>query len=610
MKLQFRDISPDEVEKELTQRDQFDSDEVALIEALVREAHQNSLDARPEKGTSLVRTRIAFHTPSVEQAKFLAPLLTGLPGHLAASKVDVSDLDFTSPQFLVIEDFGTTGLTGAWDRRDELPFSDFWRRVGKSHKGGTAGGRWGLGKLVFSSASRVRSFFGLTVRADDPAHEPLLMGQAVLTVHKDPITGNEVDGIGFFCERAESGLQVPARDAGFVDKFAAAVGISRKREPGLSIAIPFIRTDLKTDGLIRSLLKNYYFPILMGQLESRIDDVEVRESTFDELAQLHGGDRLGDGRVVAFVRELRARLATNEPDFTLNSVLTKDIGAAVPDEMAALLRTRFVSNELIHVRAPLSLKRRRDDVAVETYIDLFARLTDGEGQALVVRGGITLPLEGRDFRSRKCLAALIASDDVIAEFLGDAENPAHTKWNGSAEKLTARWVAGSTRLSEIRAALNGLYHLVAKSLETVEEDAFIELFSVPAPAGAPNPVKKPVPSKDPVPPIVSRPALYDIRARKGGFTVGSAPSLTAEQLPLQLGVEAAYNLNGGNPFKRHSKVDFDFDESELKISATGATYRAESPNRLIIDVTSPSFSVAVAGFDTNRDLVVRSRRIS
>ena len=46
MELTFREIRPDEVEKEVTQRDQFNSDEVELIEALVREAHQNSLDAR------------------------------------------------------------------------------------------------------------------------------------------------------------------------------------------------------------------------------------------------------------------------------------------------------------------------------------------------------------------------------------------------------------------------------------------------------------------------------------------------------------------------------------------------------------------------------------
>lgn len=62
---------------------------------------------------------------------------------------------------------------------DKEPFSDFWRRMGKSHKAGKSLGRWGLGKLVFSSSSEARIFFGLTVRKTDPELS-LLMGQPVI----------------------------------------------------------------------------------------------------------------------------------------------------------------------------------------------------------------------------------------------------------------------------------------------------------------------------------------------------------------------------------------------------------------------------------------------
>ena len=44
----FRDISDDPSEKELTQQDQFNNDEVALAEAIVRETIQNSTDAQAE----------------------------------------------------------------------------------------------------------------------------------------------------------------------------------------------------------------------------------------------------------------------------------------------------------------------------------------------------------------------------------------------------------------------------------------------------------------------------------------------------------------------------------------------------------------------------------
>ena len=59
MEWYFRDISDDPSEKELTQQDQFNNDEVVLAEALVRETIQNSTDASANGGQ--VRVRFALH---------------------------------------------------------------------------------------------------------------------------------------------------------------------------------------------------------------------------------------------------------------------------------------------------------------------------------------------------------------------------------------------------------------------------------------------------------------------------------------------------------------------------------------------------------------------
>lgn len=56
----FRDISDDPSEKELTQQDQFNNDEVALAEAIVRETIQSSMDAQAG-GNSPVRGRFAIN---------------------------------------------------------------------------------------------------------------------------------------------------------------------------------------------------------------------------------------------------------------------------------------------------------------------------------------------------------------------------------------------------------------------------------------------------------------------------------------------------------------------------------------------------------------------
>src|SRR5258708_10974469 len=93
--------------------------------------------------------------------------------------MDDAVLDQPTVRLLLVEDFNTRGLTGDPAALDNDNFHNFWRRHGRSGKGGKSAGRWGLGKLVFSTSSQIRSFFGFTVRTGDPS--PLLMGHAALS---------------------------------------------------------------------------------------------------------------------------------------------------------------------------------------------------------------------------------------------------------------------------------------------------------------------------------------------------------------------------------------------------------------------------------------------
>ncbi|MCI0653048.1 MAG: hypothetical protein L0Y39_01025, partial [Methylococcaceae bacterium] len=184
---QFKVHPIDQVEAEVTQRDQFKNDEVDLSDTLVREAVQNSLDAR--RGDALVTVRFQYvngeNGPSPE---FMKEIFEQYCPHARQSGIDLTEIGWNTPSALVIEDFGTSGLTERWDIKDGSNFCDFWRRHGASHKHGASRGRWGLGKLVYSSSSMLSAFFGLTVRDSDPV--PLLMGQTVLRYH-------EFDGLNY-----------------------------------------------------------------------------------------------------------------------------------------------------------------------------------------------------------------------------------------------------------------------------------------------------------------------------------------------------------------------------------------------------------------------------
>jgi hypothetical protein len=600
MKLLCRSIGRDEVEQETTQRDQFNTDEVGLTETLIRESHQNSLDAALGQGP--VRTKIRILVPEAGSATYWKSLLSPLEPHLKACGLDVDGLDLGRPRLLILEDFNTSGLTGAWNKKDEGNFSDFWRRVGRSHKKGAQGGRWGLGKLVFSSSSRIRTFFGLTVRNGDSELQPLLMGQAVLATHR--VADKDFAPHAFFADDQGDGFQVPVTGSVEIDAFRRAAGVTRKNETGLSIVIPCIPNELKLESFIPYVVRNYFFPILTGQLEIEIGSERITGETFGELARKFGGPSLADGHLIRFIRDIETA-GRKEPAITLGAAWTESIEKAIGEERLKALREQFSGRTLVHVRAPITL-RRKSGVEDRTSFDLFLRRADDgvTAQSLFVRGAITLPGESQYFRSTQSFGALVAMAPTITAFLGDAENPAHTKWNGNAEKLSANWRNPATRLREIRNSLDGLYGTLVRAIERLEQDALKHLLSVKADGlqkVKPDPIVKP----PVVPPLPQKPRPYDIASRQGGFAIKGRAG-AAGSFPLQIRVKAAYDLARGNPFSKHSPYDFDFTKNELAIGAANATCRPVAANELLIEAPDESFSVEVTGFDVNRDLLVRT----
>jgi len=609
MKCLARVIPRAEVDQGITQRDQFNSDEFPIRETLVREPHQNSLDGRSQLYAGPVTTRIRLIEPSAENASYWSELLEPLRPHLVASRLDLTGVELSMPRILLIEDFGTTGLLGNPDDKDELNFSDFWRRFGLSHKKGGAAGRWGLGKLVFSSASSIGTFFGLTIRADDPSGERLLMGQAVLNNHK-------IDAVNyaphvFFAVPAHDDFQLPSRDSSTIEAFRKAAGITRTNEPGLSIAVLCLREGLEPAKLMPHVITNYFFPILTGRLVVEMGDKTIDTASFDELAESHGGPELADGSLIKFIRSVdTARSVT--PTTLLGANWTKQgVAQSLTEAELKHIRSSFAAGELVSVRAPVELRRKGGGATLQTYVDAYLQAApdSSKGQAVYVRGDITIPGESRSFRGRKTMAALLASDTSIVEFLGDSENPAHTRWIGSADKLTAKWSTAGEKVSAIKRLLNDLNDIVTEAETRIDEAALIEFFSIPTPVD-PDGTKKPKPVPPPRPPLSlePKPRAFNVTSKAGGFVIRGNPVAIAP-VPYQIKVVAAYGVRRGNPFKRHKPQDFDFRGSgSIVATATGATWHATEPNTILVDVASQDFKFEVTGFDTERDLELNVRR--
>ncbi|MBO3803981.1 MAG: hypothetical protein JTT11_08975 [Candidatus Brockarchaeota archaeon] len=240
-----------------------------LTESLVREAIQNSLDAKLPQ--SQLRMRFALSGSSnrlpPEKARRYCE---GLRPHIEKVAADYSLPREDEPMnFLVIEDFGTRGLCGdpeqAFDSDTSGPKNDFyyfWRNIGRSSKREAERGRWGLGKTVFPAASRINAFFGLTIRADD--RKRLLMGQAVLKTHT--IGDIRYCPYGFFAEFDQE-FAMPVTDQELLENFCSDFGLKRTSEPGLSIVVPYFREEeLLKDDIEQAVIMNYFYPILSRDL--------------------------------------------------------------------------------------------------------------------------------------------------------------------------------------------------------------------------------------------------------------------------------------------------------------------------------------------------------
>lgn len=602
---QFNKADPSDVRQEITQRDQFNNDDVSLPEALVREVIQNSLDARIGSGS--VKVSFNIKVLNGDEAEQLALNLKSLEPHLIECGLELPDDTEDSPRVLCVEDFNTSGLTGSYEELDDENFDQFWRSMGGSEKSGTKGGRWGLGKLVYSSASKINALFGLTIRVGDDA--PSVMGQAVLRNHS--IGTKYYPAHGFWFDKRSSGLelQLPVTDEDEIQEFRELFNVHRTHQTGLSIVIPHLVDAITEESILLGVVDHYYFPILAGRLEVEIGQTTINTNTFLDIARRF--EKRGSGVPFSFVKEISEAMASADAVIGATAPLgRKRLG---PEHLAEglidAMKSTFASGALVHLQVPVALQPIHGEERTG-HIDLFLKaLAEQESPfSLVARGPIVLPRERRFTGGLPARGALIARDDEAAEFLGDAENPAHTGWNANAGRLTANWAGAKDVLRAIRHSLADLHSLIADQEERQDEDALIDFFSLADTAQKGKPTRRKRRRKTP-PRDRPEPAIR-LEEEEGGFALVPGPGATKWKFPRRIRVRMAYDMIGGDPFKRFSRFDFDLNNGKaLTFGCIGGDIRIIAANRLYFDVTELDFRLEVHGFDVRRDLIVDWRAL-
>ncbi|TKK85798.1 helix-turn-helix transcriptional regulator [Herbidospora galbida] len=457
------------------------------LEITAREATQNSLDECHDP-TRPVRVRFILHEISGERLRRLQEAIRWdeLAPHIEAAsdpnekvgkqKVGrklaegLRELQETGKLLLLrIDDYNANGLTG--DDYDDGRFAAVVRRQLDSHKLGTAGGSFGLGKATIWGASR----FGLVIvnsTLSEP-HEGLrerrVIGRIDLPWHQ--LNGAQYAGPAWLGNRDPS-RETAARSWWAGERALDELYLRRASgDPGTSFLIvgahdPSGEANSLEEmhgALVRGLATNFWASMVAGDGKPPMLEASV--------------EALCDGQVVVAEERVdpyryepgRARAIRAFLDGTTVSRLTK-------------------SDDVVELAVPLTVPPRKSEkgqAPVEhTAVLLVTPAVEGDpkpNRLVGMRGTrmtvVNRPVTALSLGSTPFQAVLLAgivgdrklpADTSAEAFLRAAEPPEHNDWKAT-EDLVATYARGAaTRLREFRQTAFALVRATVKPAESVE----------------------------------------------------------------------------------------------------------------------------------------------
>ena len=594
----FRVLQPGEPERNPHEAEFFHLNEPS--EAVVREFIQNSLDARATRGGAV---RVKFILGTVAKNTMHRFLGEEFHDHLLASELFPEEYRTSNPvSFLTIEDFGTTGLDGQTGESGERPehrenFYNFWWCEGRSLKTGHDAGRWGVGKTTFHVASKLRAFWGLTVRSDDK--RKLLLGKALLKTHR--LKGRTYQYYGYYLQEGFT----PIDSESVIKQFEQTFSVGRREEPGLSLVIPMPDSEIEISSITRSVILHYFYAIMRGSLQvemsSPSETITLHSQNLTERAteedwQGTPWEKVNVGAFLGFIKQsientrffplpdkCAERLEINEDSFDGN--------------LEGLQRT-FRDMELVAIKVPAAVKEKAGN-ETPTYFHVFLRRdpTLKAAQEYYIRSGITI--SGiQNLGNQAVRALLVAEDNAVTAFLGDAETPAHTDWNERTEGFRNKYENASRALRFVRKSVSMIVSLLDLPPSERQIDFLKDIFSVPwtEPQDGEEPDVKPK-----IPDINARPQVFRIDKSQNGLRISLAKENA--DLPMRASLLLAYDVRRGNPFKQYEPNDFDLSGGSIAIKSTGCNIMTATRNLVDFQITTSDFSLEVGGFDPKRDVM-------
>ncbi len=618
---QFRPLNPNETSGSSISDDNFADEERTSVEILVRETIQNPLDAR--SSDEPVRVEYKLVTVNLDSSSFARSIFSDdWIKHFRAGELIKSEERPSKMTFLVIEDFGTTGLEGCYtDSSCEGPtenWNAFWFREGEGAKTTKSNGGAGQGKITLYLASQLRTVFALTKRKSDGLE--LLFGCCRFRRnYKLPGDAQRWAKEARWGAVSDPGkLARPIVGLTMLDAVRAELGLGRGMEPGTTFIVP-VPDDAISECAIRNAVVNeFFFAISRGRLVVKVGDATLDASGIEVVADAMGKDcRLAKG-----YREFLAATASKTGDEATATAKeswvkeTKLTSAAFAEKDLASLKERFERSELVSVDFPVSIRSKQSkDVSISNF-RVFLRQDENAEQSseLFVRQDLGIDGEKR-LKAARTIAPVMAltfiQESKLSDFLVAAEEPTHRNWNARRPKVEALYSSPNNVLNAVRNAALRLVQLISpegKKDETALAIYFADPSSDPVGRhGGIGPVPRIPPGDPPTPGGIPGPKAKPVAVKPldDGFEVRAA-RVDGFRFPIDCKVSLAYATVVGDAFKLWDAADFwvadeeahprsCVDVSDIKADLNAVSFRLNSENARI----------SISGFDPKRRLEVK-----
>ncbi|TDK30714.1 hypothetical protein [Luteimonas terrae] len=526
--------------------------------------------------------------------------------------------------FLVIEDFGTTGLEGCYTDSSREGSTEnwnaFWFREGEGAKTTRSNGGAGQGKITLYLASKLRSVFALTKRRSD--NRELLFGCCRFRRNykfdgdsrrwaREARWGSTSNSE----ELAKPILQVP-----MLDGTKKELGLSRGDDAGTTFMVPMPSNDITESNLRNAIINEFFFAINRGRLVVKVGDTTLDKDSVAAVADSMGKDcRLTKGyrRFLALTADNTNTSATAAAkDFWTKE--TKLNPAAFKESELAELKARFEKSELICVDFPLLVKKKEPRETSFSSFRVFLQKDENaeQSQELFVRQDLGIDGEKR-LKAARTIAPVMAltfiQDPKLSDLLVAAEEPTHRNWNARRPKVVSLYSSPNDALNAVRNAALRLVQLISpegKKDETALAVYFADPNSTPANRnGGTGPAPVAVGGDPPLPDGIPKPKPKPIKLdlKKDGFEV-RAKTANGFSFPIDCKVTLAYATAVGDAFKLWDAADFWIgDEAAYPRLSADVSELNTNLNVFSFRLNSESAWLSVSGFDPNRQLEIRTR---